>query len=541
MRTLALSYFPSFQTKTIKILIFLLLLPSGVFYNLLEVNISVIIEGVSNINKQDIKNIVPDVNQKLLEMSQDQSKIEDPDYTKVKVQIVSDINPGTGPFKTLQRSCDMIKNGISAIVSLSSCSTTIPLTYMTKSMEIPHIVLPSISSCPKINATTNEIKLSPKYDAVYDLISLVAQKRSWTELTVFYDEFFHEKMVLEISDRIKMSMRKNPVAKGRKSQSDSIKVRSEKIFDPTREAGYTKARLKELQLLGQSTEFIILASEENTLKLLDLAETVGFSGEYFHWIIGNYDIQPSVLFRVSNSSNVISILRENAILSFEPESANLILNRTKFGRHPSVFIDYIRDSVLATAIAIGESLAYEPQNDISTKSYRLGCLSDPAKKFLAGPEIQNAFQTLAENPLKGTSGIFSLRYNENEKDKVSLEVNPNLVLLSNGPYWSLIYRYESITGLWKNSTPIEDMTGGFFPPKANTLKGLTLRIVTIEEEPFIIRTKRSMTNGDIWSGYCIDILEAIRRHNSIDSPFDYEIYPVSELFFFVHHQWDFTF
>ena len=478
-----------------------------------EIKVGLIIEGVANINNVDIDGISKEINLRLDMFAQNGSA--------KKVSVMSNINPGLDPFRTLQRSCSVIDRGLSAIISLTSCASSIPLRYMTTALKVPHTVLPPVTSCPpSVIPGTDEILLSSHYDAVVHMISIIANKRKWSKIVVFFDEFFRDSIANEIKSVI-LSSRRQTSTVNRKSEA--LSVVGEKIFDPNRYPDFTKTRLKELQLGGLATDFVVFASQQNSLKLLTLAELVGFSGEYYHWVIGNFNFEPSALFSISNSSNVVAVVRKNSMLVFDKSTQNMVIKRTSTGRQTSIHLDYIQDSILATSLAVQAALAYHPNLDISTEKYQLGCLSDSSKIFPSGIEIRDAFNMFATESLSGKSGKLLLA--RDQSSIKSLVVSPELDLLSNGPTWHRIYSYIAETKTWKNVTSVDSTNGGFFPPRSNTLKGLTLRIVTIEEEPFIIRTRESQ--GDVWSGYCIDILEAIRRHNSIDSPFDYEIYPVS--------------
>ena len=515
-----------------------------------EVTVGVVVEGVMNINRHHMQSMMGELNGQVEKATEEDGSDdifgEKQRLPRVRLVVNSQLSTGADAFKTIQRVCDMIHDGVSALVSLTSCSTSIPLRHLTNNLNVPHVVLPPTTNC-QCNPTSasTEISLSPNYDAVIKLISLIAQKRNWSHLTVFFDDLFHEDLVERIRDEIKADLsREHTSVQGRRAKSDRLKVHCEKIFDMSRQSDFTKSRLKGIQLRSQSTEFLILANEQNTLKLLQLAETIGFAGEHLHWIIGNYNLESSALFQISNSTNVIAISRQNSLLSFA-ESQWLSVNPDlrpghPFNRHPSAQLDYIRDSVLAVTLATQRALSKHPNMHISSDKDHLSCFSQNSDTFLSGSLIREAFLPFHSRPLIGHSGSLSLLKNSNTlseyyPEPFSLNVEPNLNLYSNGPSWKLIYQYDSSSKQWSNTTPVEDHNGGFFPPKLNTLKGLTLKIVTVEEEPFIIRSKKSSLDGrDVWSGYCIDILEAIRRHNSIDSPFDYDIYPVNSKIDLLH-------
>ncbi|XP_075241734.1 uncharacterized protein LOC142336706 [Convolutriloba macropyga] len=399
--------------------------------------------------------------------------------------------------------------------------------------------------------------------------------------------------------------------------------------------------------------FVVIANTENSLRILDEGKRAGLIGQSYKWVLANPDVDPGILPRISNDTNVIAVIRAHSNVNrrkqswkdrrrssshpprsqTEPdqessgiqESSDYSHNSTERGvldassedwlqvttnssessQHSSsttapfsssnsfqtqLLVNFLKDSIYMTAHAVLEQ--QHQQNKINHHKHhkpplnfnaqkKVSCFDDGSANsdHTSGSsnhrQQNNLFHSFTFDHLRnnltghisfpnakggGGGGKYPKWENDashSEDRRRSVSFSPDLLavrytllpnysfnnpfdkpaigspnVLSNDTHWEIIAEYLNGVGEWveKNSSSLfrgDDRFDG--------LKGIMLRIVTIEEEPFIIKERTSA--GTKYSGYCIDILKAIQRHvTSLGTSFDYQLYEVEDSTYGIYDQ-----
>ena len=107
------------------------------------------------------------------------------------------------------------------------------------------------------------------------LLGDIVRLEQWPSVVLLYDETVFRDRALSIKSKIQ-------------KKTHDLKFHEIKLFLDNNRTEILETRLKDIIRDGEFFNFIILASEVNTLKIVNTAKELGVKGKEYNWIIANH-------------------------------------------------------------------------------------------------------------------------------------------------------------------------------------------------------------------------------------------------------------
>ncbi|XP_041616076.1 glutamate receptor ionotropic, delta-2 isoform X2 [Vulpes lagopus] len=356
---------------------------------------------------------------------------------------------GSNPFQAVQEACELMNQGILALVSSIGCTSAGSLQSLADAMHIPHLFIQRStagtprSGCGLTRSNRNDDYTLSVRPPVYlnDVILRVVTEYAWQKFIIFYDSEYDIRGIQEFLDKVSQQGMDVALQKVENNINKMITT----LFDTL--------RIEELNRYRDTLRRAILVMNPATAKsfITEVVETnlVAFD---CHWIIINEEI---------NDVDVQELVRRS------------------IGR-----LTIIRQTFPV------------PQN-ISQRCFRgnhriSSTLCDPKDPF-------------AQNMEGGVSGLTGeLEFGENGG-------NPNVhfeILGTN--YGEELGRGVRKLGCWN---PVTGLNGSLTDKKLeNNMRGVVLRVVTVLEEPFVMVSENVLGKPKKYQGFSIDVLDALSNY-----------------------------
>ncbi|XP_063718675.1 glutamate receptor ionotropic, delta-2-like isoform X2 [Symsagittifera roscoffensis] len=442
-------------------------------------------------------------------------------------------------YGIIRQVCHEMKvSHVGFLVSMTTCTTYSALASLADEKNIIHIALDS-DRCPKYDTQPNPIsQFSFPFrinttDTVDTILAEVIRAEQWPNVVLLYDETFARKRALNIKQRIQ-------------DYSKDIRFHEVKMFFQTGDHRKTSAssqvdflgrRFDDIIEDGEFFNFIILACRVNTGKILALAEQRQVKGKAYNWIVANQELRTSDLKIKRNETRTLLISRKRRYVTdfdteepYPPTSTVWPLDRS---------IEYFEDVFRLFAMTVNAT-----GNKINFGELQAVSCFDPddyITTFRSGRKLSLVLRQTSS--FAGATGFIELNARTNSFiDHLSLNLFRSSYPIGrsdNSASQSRSWNRSSANRNAGASTLTWQLVGrkwyGYalnlstekpFEVSFKNLADATLRIVTIEEHPFVI--KKVSQDGKVhYEGCCIDILRAIQKDLK-EETFRYEIYEVAD-------------
>ena len=212
-------------------------------------------------------------------------------------------------FTILQQTCRAIREGAAFIIAQASCASIEVIQTLTNTLEIPTLFIPKFSFCTKIpNQSSTAFPMRVNNSLVYNRLGSILTKNDWNNYLIMYDDYFAESYISELEQVLKESIAE--------TSKDQVDGRAIKIYDPEG-TGDMQSTLIRLNTNGLFTNFIVLASQKNTLRLLKQAKNLGLFGLNYKWVLANIDLDITQFQHLSPQFNALMIIRQLPLSAFD--------------------------------------------------------------------------------------------------------------------------------------------------------------------------------------------------------------------------------
>uniref|UniRef100_A0A4W3I5H5 Glutamate receptor n=1 Tax=Callorhinchus milii TaxID=7868 RepID=A0A4W3I5H5_CALMI len=416
---------------------------------------------------------------------------------------------GNNPFQAVQEACDLMNQGILALISSIGCISASSLQSLSDAMHIPHLfVQRTTSGSPRSGCGINRTNRNQNYTLsvrppVYlnEVILRVILEFAWQKFIIFYDSDYDIRGIQDFLD------------KASQQGMDVALQKVESNINRMISSMFATMRLEEMNRYRDTLRRAILFLSPQTAKAF-VSQVVDSNLVAFdcHWIFINEEISDSdVQELVRRSIGRLTIIRQ-----IFPMSMNNT-HRCIRGKHrisPSLCDPkdpynhnitnlYIYDSVLLLAHAFHKKLEDRKWHSMAS----LTCIRKNSKPWQGGYSM---LDTVRKGDLNGITGF--LEFNENGG-------NPNVQFEILGTS----YGEDLGRGVRKLATwnPVTGLNGTLTDKKLeNNMRGVMLRVVTVPEEPFVMVSENVLGKTKKYYGFSIDVLDALASYLG----FKYEIY-----------------
>ncbi|XP_043559653.1 glutamate receptor ionotropic, delta-2-like isoform X3 [Chiloscyllium plagiosum] len=379
------------------------------------------------------------------------------------------------PFQAVQEACDLVSQGILALVSSTGCAPSASLQSFADGMHIPHLYIQRTpagtprSQCSITRNTRNSdytLSVRPP-DYFNEVILKVITEFSWQKFMIFYDDAYDIRGIQEFLGQagqqgIEISLQK-------------VEASISNMFT----ALFSTLGFDELSRFRDMLRRALLFLNPRTAKtFISEAVDTNLAAVDSHWIFINEEINDADIRELAKRlTGRLTVIRQTFPMS-ESKSQYCLRSSHRFSsvmcnpkdpftQHMEISNLYVYDSVLLLADAFHKKLEDRKWHSMAS----LTCVRKNSKPWQGGKSTFDAIKKL---------------------------------------------------GLW---SPTNGLNGSLVDQKLeNSMEGVTLRVVTVLVPPFVMMSENIFGQPKEFCGFSIDVLNALSEHLG----FKYQIYQVPD-------------
>ncbi|XP_072439689.1 glutamate receptor ionotropic, delta-1-like isoform X2 [Chiloscyllium punctatum] len=397
------------------------------------------------------------------------------------------------PFQTVQEACDLMTQGILALVSSTGCPSATALQSLTDTMHIPHLfVQRSNAGSPRTacqlisNPELQEYTLPARPPVrIGDVMLRLVNELRWQKFIVFYDSNYDIRGLQSFLDQA--SRQGLDVSLQRIDQNISQIFASLFTTMKTEELNRYRDTLRRAVLLLSPRGAQTFINEEiSDSEILELV----------HSALGRMTVVRQI-FPTSKDPQRRCMRNNHRISSLlcDPQEGYLQTLQTSNL--------YLYDSVLLLAGAFHRKLEDRKWHSMAS----LNCMRKSTKPWNGGKSMLDTIQNGQIIGLTGPMGFADGTSNSN--------INFEILGTSYSETFGKDIRRLAV---WD---PVKGLNGSLQERRLESdMQGVTLKVVTILEEPFVMVAENILGQPKRYKGFSIDVLDALAKHLG----FKYEIY-----------------
>ncbi|DAA14204.1 TPA: glutamate receptor delta-1 subunit-like [Bos taurus] len=414
------------------------------------------------------------------------------------------------PFQAVQEACDLMTQGILALVTSTGCASANALQSLTDAMHIPHLfVQRNPGGSPR---TACHLNPSPDGEAytlasrppvrLNDVMLRLVTELRWQKFVMFYDSEYDIRGLqsfLDQASRLGLDVSLQKVDKNISHVFTSL---------------FTTMKTEELNRYRDTLRrAILLLSPQGAHSFINEAVETNLASKDSHWVFVNEEISdPEILDLVHSALGRMTVVRQ--IFPSAKDNQKCMRNNHRIS---SLLCDpqegylqmlqisnlYLYDSVLMLANAFHRKLEDRKWHSMAS----LNCIRKSTKPWNGG---RSMLDTIKKGHITGLTGVMEFR-EDSSNPYVQFEILGTTYSETFGKDMRKLATWDSEKGL--NGSLQER-------PMGSRLQGLTLKVVTVLEEPFVMVAENILGQPKRYKGFSIDVLDALAKALG----FKYEIY-----------------
>uniref|UniRef100_UPI00398E9103 glutamate receptor ionotropic, delta-1-like n=1 Tax=Pristiophorus japonicus TaxID=55135 RepID=UPI00398E9103 len=415
------------------------------------------------------------------------------------------------PFQTVQEACDLMTQGILALVSSTGCTSATALQSLTDTMHIPHLFVqrnnagsPRTACQLSRNPNLEEYTLPARPPIrIGDVMIRLVNELRWQKFIVFYDSNYDIRGLQGFLDQA--SRQGLDVSLQRIDQNISH------IFASL----FTTMKTEELNRYRDTLRrAILLLSPRGAQTFINEAVETNLASKDSHWVFVNEEISDSEILELVHSAlGRMTVVRQIFPTSKDPNHRCMRNNH----RISSLLCDpqegylqtlqtsnlYLYDSVLLLAGAFHRKLEDRKWHSMAS----LNCMRKSTKPWNGG---RSMLDTIQNGQIVGLTGTMAFTNGAS---------NTNIHFEILGTSYSETFGKDvRRLAVWD---PVKGLNGSLQERRLESdMQGVTLKVVTILEEPFVMVAENILGQPKRYKGFSIDVLDALAKNLG----FKYEIY-----------------
>uniref|UniRef100_A0A4W3GFG5 Glutamate receptor n=1 Tax=Callorhinchus milii TaxID=7868 RepID=A0A4W3GFG5_CALMI len=419
------------------------------------------------------------------------------------------------PFQAVQEACDLVSQGILALVSSTTCAPSASLQSLADGMHIPHLYIQrATAGTPRSrcaitrNTRSNDYTLSVRPpDYFNEVILKVITEFSWQKFMIFYDGAYDIRGIQEFLGQA-----------GRQGIEVSLQ-KVETSISSMFTSLFSTLGFDELSRFRDMLRRALLFLNPRTAKtFISEAVDTNLAAVDSHWIFINEEINDADVRELGRRlTGRLTVIRQTFPMS-ESKSQYCLSQRHRFSsamcnpkdpftQHMEISNLYVYDSVLLLADAFHKKLEDRKWHSMAS----LTCIRKNSKPWQGG---RSMIETIQKGQVSGLTGMLNFR-----EDGVNANV---LFEILGTSYSEDKERGIQRLGVW---SPTSGFNGSLVDQKLdNRMEGVTLRVVTVLEAPFVLVAENVFGQPKEFCGYSIDVLNTLSQQLG----FKYQIYQVPD-------------
>ncbi|XP_038164652.1 glutamate receptor ionotropic, delta-1-like isoform X2 [Cyprinodon tularosa] len=419
------------------------------------------------------------------------------------------------PFQAVQEACELMNQGILALVTSTGCASASALQSLTDAMHIPHLYIQrNGDGSPRTACQFNPSPGGQRYTLAARppvrlnnvMLTLVEELR-WQKFIVFYDVEYDIRGLQGFLDQT--SRQGVDVALQRVDRNIS------KVFTNL----FTTMRTEELNRYRDTLRrAILLLSPQGAHMFIQQAVETNLASKDSHWVFVNEEISDTEILELTHSAlGRMTVIRQ--IFPLWRDSSTRCMRQNH--RVSSLLCDpqegylqnlevsnlYLYDSVLMLANAFYRKLEDRKWHSMAS----LNCIRKSTKPWNGGWSM---LETIQKGNITGLTGTMDFK-DSGSNSHVQFEIIGSSFSETFGKDIKRLATWDSVHGL-NGSLKESRIESG--------MQGLTVKVVTLLEDPFVMVAENILGQPKRYKGFSIDVLDALAKILG----FKYEIYQVAD-------------
>ncbi|KAM6443663.1 glutamate receptor ionotropic, delta-1 isoform 1-T2 [Liasis olivaceus] len=415
------------------------------------------------------------------------------------------------PFHAVQEACDLMTLGILALVTSTGCASANALQSLTDAMHIPHLfVQRNTGGSPRTACHLNPSLEEEEYTLaarppvrLNDVMLKLVTELRWQKFIVFYDSDYDIRGLQGFLDQASKL--------GLDVSLQKVDRNISRVFANL----FTSMKTEELNRYRDTLRrAILLLSPRGAQTFINEAVETNLASKDSHWVYVNEEISDNEILELVHSAlgrmtvirQIFPVTRENnqrCMRNNHRISSLLCDPQEGYLQMLQVSNLYLYDSVLMLANAFHRKLEDRKWHSMAS----LNCMRKSTKPWNGG---RSMLETIKKGHISGLTGIMEFR-EDGANPYVQFEILGTSYSETFGKDVRRLATWDSKKGL--NGSLQERRLG-------SDLQGLTLKVVTVLEEPFVMVAENILGQPKRYKGFSIDVLDALSKNLG----FKYEIY-----------------
>ncbi|XP_077062023.1 glutamate receptor ionotropic, delta-1 isoform X1 [Siphateles boraxobius] len=419
------------------------------------------------------------------------------------------------PFQAVQEACELMTQGILALVTSTGCASASALQSLTDAMHIPHLyVQRNTEGSPRTACQLNPSPDGEQYTLAARppvrlsdvMLTLVGELR-WQKFIVFYDSDYDIRGLQVFLDQT-----------SRQGLDVSLQ-RVDRNISGVFSSLFTSMRTEELNRYRDTLRrAILLLSPRGAQVFIHQAVETNLASKDSHWVFVNEEISDAEIMELAHSSlgrmtvvrQIFPLWRDSSVSCMRNNHRiSSLLCDPQEGYLQSLEVSnlYLYDSVLMLANAFYRKLEDRKWHSMAS----LNCIRKSTKPWNGGWSM---LETIQKGRITGLTGIMDFMDN-GSNSHVQFEILGTSFSETFGKDIKRLATWDSVHGL--NGSLKESRI-------ENGMQGVTVKVVTLLEDPFVMVAENILGQPKRYKGFSIDVLDALAKILG----FKYDIYQVSD-------------
>ncbi|XP_047459706.1 glutamate receptor ionotropic, delta-1 isoform X1 [Mugil cephalus] len=419
------------------------------------------------------------------------------------------------PFQAVQEACELMNQGILALVTSTGCAAASALQSLTDAMHIPHLFIQRNgdgaprTACqlnPSPDGESYTLAARPPVRISEVLLTLVSELH-WQKFIIFYESNYDIRGLQTFMDQASRL--------GLDISLQRVDRNVSRVFTDL----FNTMRTEELNRYRDTLRrAVLLMSPRSAQVFIHQAVETNLASKDSHWVYANEEVSDAdILELVYGALGRMTIIRQifplwrdtNVRCMRNNHRISSLLCDPQEGYLQSLEVSnlYLYDSVLMLANAFYRKLEDRKWHSMAS----LNCMRKSTKPWNGGWSM---LDTIQKERISGLTGLMDFRA-EGSNSHVQFEILGTSYSETFGKDVKRLASWDSARGL-NGSLKENRIESG--------MQGVTLKIVTLLEEPFVMVAENILGQPKRYKGFSIDVLDALAKILG----FKYDIYQVGD-------------
>ncbi|XP_061666509.1 glutamate receptor ionotropic, delta-1-like isoform X4 [Syngnathoides biaculeatus] len=420
------------------------------------------------------------------------------------------------PFQAVQEACELMNQGILALVTSTGCASASALQSLTDAMHIPHLYVQRnggggaprtacrLNPSPGGRGYTLAARPPVRLDDV--TLTLVEELR-WQKFIVFYDVEYDMRGLQGFLDRA--------CREGLDVSLQRVDKNISQVFSDL----FTSMRTEELNRYRDTLRrAILLLSPRAAHAFIQQAVETNLASKDSHWVFVNEEISDAEILDLTHSAlGRMTVVRQifppwkdgGARCTRNNHRISSLLCDPQEGYLHNLEVSnlYLYDSVLMLANAFYRKLEDRKWHSMAS----LNCIRKSTKPWNGGWSM---LETIQKGNITGLTGAMDFK-DSGANAHVRFEILGSSFSETFGKDVKRLATWDAAHGL-NGSLKESRIDSG--------MQGVTVKVVTLLEDPFVMVAENILGQPKRYKGFSVDVLDALARALG----FKYDIYQVSD-------------